>query len=55
MVNQKNSKRYEARLFNVGDTLLTKNPADFQVFAERCQEARIVLDMERAKNWLEEL
>jgi len=49
MANERDSKRYEAILFDVGDTLLTKNPADFQVFAERYQEAGIVLDMERAK------
>ena len=49
MANQKHSKRYEAVLFDVEDTLLTKNPADFKVFAKRCQEAGLVLDIEIAK------
>ena len=42
MANQMFDKKHDAILFDVGDTLLTKRPADFQVFAERCQEARII-------------
>lgn len=52
MVIQKNSKRYEAILFDVGDTLLTKTPTDFQVFAGRCQEAGISIGLDVArKGW----
>ena len=49
MQNQKGNKKYEAILFDVVGTLLSKNPTDIQVFAKRCQEAGIVLDIEIAK------
>lgn len=37
--------KYGAVLFDVGDTLLTKTPTDFQVFAGRCQEAGISIGL----------
>lgn len=52
MTGQKGRRRYEAILFDVGDTRLTKTPTDFQVFAGRCQEAGILIDLGAArKSW----
>lgn len=52
MVSQKDGRRYKAILFDVGNTLLTKTPPDFQVFAGRCQEAGILIDLGAArKSW----
>lgn len=52
MTGQKGRRRYEAVLFDVGDTLLTKTPTDFHVFAGRCQEAGISIGLDAArKGW----
>ena len=47
--NQKGIKRYEAILFDAGDTLLTRRPADFQVFAGRCREIGITIDLDTSR------
>ncbi|SOH04610.1 hypothetical protein KSMBR1_2113 [Candidatus Kuenenia stuttgartiensis] len=49
MKNQKSNKRYNAILFDIVGTLLTRQSADFQVFAGRCQETGITIDLDTAR------
>jgi len=45
----KDTFRYEAILFDVGDTLLIRKPTPFQVLAERCQKVGIALELSIAQ------